>query len=121
MREHGQREAPGAYPCEELAGGLGCRYWNGDGHGVWLLVCVVMVGERNGPGLGVVLPAGMKIRLPRRKLHVCSGKLSMYAVSTGPDHGRLFAIAESQDGYFTMAQAQEAGFGSNTHRYHVRS
>ena len=45
----------------------------------------------------------------------------MYAVSTGPDHGRLFAIAESQEGYFTMAQALESGFGSNTHRYHVKA
>jgi predicted transcriptional regulator of viral defense system len=44
----------------------------------------------------------------------------MRASSTAPDHDHLFAIAESQDGYFTMAQAQEAGFARSTHSYHVR-
>lgn len=43
----------------------------------------------------------------------------MHAVQTSPDHDRLFAIAESQDGYFTMAQALEAGFARSTHSYHV--
>lgn len=33
----------------------------------------------------------------------------------------LFAIAESQDGYFTMAQALDAGFDRNTHSYHVKA
>jgi len=45
----------------------------------------------------------------------------MYAKSNRPDQDRLFAIAESQDGYFTMAQALEAGFASNTHSYHVKA
>jgi predicted transcriptional regulator of viral defense system len=44
----------------------------------------------------------------------------MRAASTPPDHDRLFAIAESQDGYFTMAQALEAGFARSTHSYHVK-
>jgi predicted transcriptional regulator of viral defense system len=44
----------------------------------------------------------------------------MRAVSTPPDHDHLFAIAESQDGYFTMAQALEAGFARSTHSYHVK-
>lgn len=43
----------------------------------------------------------------------------MRAVATPPDHDHLFAIAESQDGYFTMAQALEAGFARSTHSYHV--
>jgi len=52
--------------------------------------------------------------------HVCSVILNMRAVATPPDHDHLFAIAESQDGYFTMAQALEAGFARSTHSYHVK-
>lgn len=52
--------------------------------------------------------------------HVCSVILNMRAVATPPDHDRLFDIAESQDGYFTMAQALEAGFARSTHSYHVK-
>lgn len=44
----------------------------------------------------------------------------MRAASTVRDHDHLFAIAESQDGYFTMAQALEAGFARSTHSYHVK-
>jgi len=44
----------------------------------------------------------------------------MCVVSSSPDHNHLFAIAESQDGYFTMAQALEAGFARSTHSYHVK-
>lgn len=44
----------------------------------------------------------------------------MCAATASPDHDQLFAIAESQDGYFTMAQALEAGFARSTHSYHVR-
>lgn len=44
----------------------------------------------------------------------------MRAVATTPDHDHLFAIAESQDGYFTMAQALEVGFARSTHSYHVK-
>lgn len=44
----------------------------------------------------------------------------MRAASTLPDHDQLFAIAESQGGYFTMAQALEAGFSRSTHSYHVK-
>jgi predicted transcriptional regulator of viral defense system len=44
----------------------------------------------------------------------------MRAESTSPDHDLLFAIAESQDGYFTMAQALGAGFARSTHSYHVK-
>lgn len=43
----------------------------------------------------------------------------MHAGLTSPDHDQLFAIAESQDGYFTMSQALEAGFARSTHSYHV--
>jgi predicted transcriptional regulator of viral defense system len=38
--------------------------------------------------------------------------------TTDPD--RLFAIAEGQDGYFTMAQALEAGYARSTQSYHVK-
>jgi len=34
---------------------------------------------------------------------------------------RLFAIAESQGGYFTAKQAEEAGFDRTHHAYHVRA
>ena len=44
----------------------------------------------------------------------------MHALTTPPDHDHLFAIAESQDGYFTMAQALESGFARSTHSYHVK-
>jgi predicted transcriptional regulator of viral defense system len=44
----------------------------------------------------------------------------MRAVATPPNHDHLFAIAESQNGYFTMAQALEAGFARSTHSYHVK-
>lgn len=45
----------------------------------------------------------------------------MRAVALSPDNDRLFAIAEGQDGYFTMAQALEAGFARSTHSYHVKA
>lgn len=53
-------------------------------------------------------------------LYICSVILNMCAKSTIPDHDHLFAIAESQEGYFTMAQALEAGFARSTHSYHVK-
>ena len=55
-----------------------------------------------------------------RVMHVCSGILNMRAVATPTDHDHLFAIAESHDGYFTMAQALDAGFARSTHSYHVK-
>jgi predicted transcriptional regulator of viral defense system len=45
----------------------------------------------------------------------------MRAASSPPDNDRLFAIAEGQDGFFTMAQAQQAGFARSTHSYHVKA
>jgi predicted transcriptional regulator of viral defense system len=53
--------------------------------------------------------------------HICSGILNMRAVATPPDYDQLFAIAESQEGYFTMAQALEAGYARSTHSYHVKT
>jgi predicted transcriptional regulator of viral defense system len=44
----------------------------------------------------------------------------MRANSSSPDHDHLFAIAESQDGYFTMAQALQSGYARSTHSYHVK-
>ena len=44
----------------------------------------------------------------------------MCASAKSPDHDHLFAIAESQGGYFTMAQALGAGFARSTHSYHVK-
>lgn len=38
-----------------------------------------------------------------------------------PDHEQLFGIAESQAGYFTTAQAVDAGFARSTHSYHVHA
>lgn len=43
----------------------------------------------------------------------------MYAKTSQPDNDQLFAVAESQDGYFTTAQALGAGFARSTHSYHV--
>jgi hypothetical protein len=34
--------------------------------------------------------------------------------------GRLYEIAETQQGFFTTKQAIHAGFGEKTHSYHVR-
>jgi len=34
---------------------------------------------------------------------------------------RLFEFAEQQQGYFTAKQAKAAGFGENTHPYHVQA
>lgn len=34
---------------------------------------------------------------------------------------RLFAVAQSQGGYFTAKQAEEAGFDRTNHAYHVRA
>ncbi len=45
----------------------------------------------------------------------------MRASTVAPDHDRLFAIAEGQDGYFTSAQAGEAGFGRSGQTYHVKA
>ena len=45
----------------------------------------------------------------------------MRALVNAPDHHQLFAVAESQEGYFTMAQALEAGYARSTHSYHVNA
>lgn len=45
----------------------------------------------------------------------------MHAPAARPDHARLFEIAESQQGYFTTAQAVASGFARSTHSYHVQS
>ncbi len=45
----------------------------------------------------------------------------MRAATSLPDNDLLFAIAEGQEGYFTMAQALEAGFARSTHSYHVKA
>ena len=45
----------------------------------------------------------------------------MRATSSPPDNDLLFAVAEGQQGYFTMAQALEAGFARSTHSYHVKA
>jgi hypothetical protein len=54
-------------------------------------------------------------------MHTCSSFLNMHATVVRPDHERLFEIAESQQGYFTAAQAVESGFARSTHSYHVQS
>jgi len=46
---------------------------------------------------------------------ICSAILNMRAKATLPDQDQLFAIAEGQEGYFTMAQALDAGFARSTH------
>ena len=45
----------------------------------------------------------------------------MHAARSSPDNDQLFDIAEGQQGYFTMAQALEAGFARSTHSYHVKA
>ena len=45
----------------------------------------------------------------------------MHVAVARPDQERLFATAEGQAGYFTMAQAAEAGFARSTHSYHVKA
>lgn len=37
-----------------------------------------------------------------------------------PDHTKLYRIAEQQSGYFTAAQAAQAGFGGNLLVYHTK-
>lgn len=39
----------------------------------------------------------------------------------GRPSDEIYAIAETQQGYFTTAQAREAGFQDSTHPYHVRT
>ena len=41
--------------------------------------------------------------------------------SSHESEARLFAAAESQGGYFTAKQAEEAGFDRTNHAYHVRA
>jgi len=41
--------------------------------------------------------------------------------SSQESEARLFAVAESQGGYFTAKQAEEAGFDRTNHTYHVRA
>jgi hypothetical protein len=38
-----------------------------------------------------------------------------------PDSEQLFDIAEAEQGYFTTAQAVEAGYARSTHTYHVNT
>lgn len=45
----------------------------------------------------------------------------MHAPIQRPDHERLFEIAESQQGFFTSAEAVECGFARSTHSYHVQN
>lgn len=45
----------------------------------------------------------------------------MHADSKVPDRNQLFATADGQDGYFTTAQAEEAGYGRSSHSYHVKA
>ncbi len=45
----------------------------------------------------------------------------MRATESSPDNDLLFAVAEGQDGYFTTAQALDAGFARSTHSYHVKA
>ncbi len=53
--------------------------------------------------------------------HIYSVKLNMRAPPANPDREQLFEIAESQQGYFTAAQAAECGFARSTHSYHVQN
>ena len=64
-------------------------------------------------------PIGRSTLIPTA-LHICSGILNVRALQK-PDHEQLFAIAEGQAGYFTMAQAVGAGFARSTHSYHVHA
>jgi predicted transcriptional regulator of viral defense system len=45
----------------------------------------------------------------------------MNDTTTNPDHSKLFGIASEQAGYFTTAQAHDAGFSSPLIRHHVRT
>jgi predicted transcriptional regulator of viral defense system len=45
----------------------------------------------------------------------------MNDTTTNPDHAKLFAIASEQAGYFTTAQAHDAGFSSPLIRHHART
>jgi len=45
----------------------------------------------------------------------------MNDTTTNPDHAKLFCIASEQAGYFTTAQAHDAGFSSPLIRHHVRT
>lgn len=45
----------------------------------------------------------------------------MHADVVMPERDQLFATAEGQDGYFTTAQAERAGYGRSSHSYHVKA
>lgn len=45
----------------------------------------------------------------------------MNDTTTNPDHAVLFGIASEQAGYFTTAQAHDAGFSSPLIRHHART
>ena len=45
----------------------------------------------------------------------------MQATTAKKDHEGFFEIAESQQAYWTTAQAVESGFSRSTHSYHVQS
>ena len=57
--------------------------------------------------------------LPLRLLDVSSP--CVMKRSSHESEARLFAAAESQGGYFTAKQAEEAGFDRTNHAYHVRA
>lgn len=52
-------------------------------------------------------------------MHTYSVFLNMRATSSNADSEQLFEITEGQQGYFTSAQAVDAGFARSTHSYHV--
>jgi predicted transcriptional regulator of viral defense system len=54
-------------------------------------------------------------------VHICSVFLNMCAAIIKPDSEQLFDIIEGQQGYFTTAQAVEAGYSRSTHTYHVEA
>lgn len=56
-----------------------------------------------------------------KDVYECPIILNIRAKQQVPDHDRLFATAEGQDGCFTMAQAEDAGFGRSSHSYHVKA
>jgi predicted transcriptional regulator of viral defense system len=72
------------------------------------------------PGLILLNSVIITLFVLRQRLLIVSCLCVMKRSSQESD-ARLFAVAESQGGYFTAKQAEEAGFDRTNHAYHVRA
>jgi len=68
---------------------------------------------------GVIITLFVLRRRPHEVGCPCMMKRSKR--SSQESETRLFAVADSQEGYFTAKQAEDAGFDRTNHAYHVRA